>query len=102
MLKLFCGLVTGTLLTLAGLALAASVKDKEPVSSVDESDAENLKAAVVLRVRVEDIERREKAQLDALREVLRKQREVATATATASETAAEPVSDSPADNAESC
>lgn len=101
MLKFIIGLTTGALLTLTGLAAAATFGDREPVSGVDVLEDACLESAARFHRTIEDIEKKEKAKLDALREDLRKRMEVATATATASETAAEPASDSPVENAES-
>lgn len=103
MLKLFCGLVTGSLLTLAGLAVAAAVKDREPVSSVD--DADRLESSERLRATVDELVQKEKEALEALKDDMNARMEAVHATAMAkepvSEPPAEPVSDSPVENAES-
>lgn len=108
LLKFIAGLATGALLTLTGLAVSATFKGREQVSGVDVLEDECREATErfrVTRATIDKIEKEQKAQIEALCEVLRMQRDAATAAATASETvvelastAVEPVSDNSAEN----
>lgn len=102
MIKLIVGVAAGALLTLTGLAVAATVRGRETGSGIDVS----LEAAERLREKIEELEKEQKAQLNALCEDLRERREALNATAMAKEPVSEPpaepaASDSPVENAES-
>lgn len=106
MLKFITGLTTGALLTLTGLAAAATFRGRETCSGIDVLEDESLEAAERLREKIEELEKEQKAQLNALCEDLRERREALNATAMAKEPVSEPptepaASDSPVENAES-
>lgn len=106
MIKLIVGVAAGALLTLTGLAVAATVRGRETGSGIDVLEDESLEAAERMHEKIKELEKEQKAQIEALCEALRERKEALNAIAMAKEPVSEPpaepaASDTPVENAES-